>query len=129
MKIKWLTRYGCPPMPFLCLVMTPDELAAVERKLGTCGALFPASGAHTLTYDRKDGRGITCVVALAETLAKRDLIQIQALLVHEAVHIWQKHAADIGEDFPGAEQEAYAIQYLSEALLREFDRRVKGGVP
>jgi hypothetical protein len=52
-------------------------------------------------------------------------VQIAALLVHEAVHIWQQYCADIGEKEPASEQEAYAIQSISQTLMEEYARRLE----
>lgn len=55
-------------------------------------------------------------------------IQIAALLVHEAVHIWQKHAALIGSwNDHGDEDEAYAIQSISQNLMFEYVRQTTKG--
>jgi predicted Zn-dependent protease len=63
-----------------------------------------------------------CVVCV-QGWENRDPIEIAGLLVHEAVHVWQEHAYSIGEDTPGSEQEAYAIQAVAQELLAEFARR------
>lgn len=47
-------------------------------------------------------------------------IEIVGLLVHEAVHIWQKIRQDMREDEPGTEVEAYAIQSLSIKLIDAY---------
>ena len=54
----------------------------------------------------------------------RHPVEVAGLLVHEAVHIWQQYADRIGEDEPGREQEAYAIQAISHELMAEFARRM-----
>ena len=46
--------------------------------------------------------------------------QVYALLVHEAVHMWQEARARIGEIAPSQEFEAYAIQALSQRLFEEY---------
>ena len=54
-----------------------------------------------------------------------DLSTVATLIVHEAVHIWQEYRADFTGGMPGVEQEAYAIQIISDTLLREFLRQKK----
>lgn len=39
-------------------------------------------------------------------------------LAHEATHLWQHIAADIGETRPGAETEAYTVQALVEWMWK-----------
>lgn len=47
-------------------------------------------------------------------------VQIDALLVHEAVHVWQWIKEDIGEDAPSKEFEAYSIQRLAQTLMAAY---------
>ena len=47
-------------------------------------------------------------------------IQIAAILAHEAVHIWQLIRREIGEDKPGDEGEAYAVQHITQELLQAY---------
>lgn len=122
---EWLDRYFMPPLPFLTLVLSPAELDAATAGLDkNARSEFPASGASTFTFD-KGAADICCIVALASEHEKRDRIQIYALLVHEAVHVWQKYRAGIGEHTPGKEQEAYAVQAISQNLMYEYERRMK----
>ena len=51
-------------------------------------------------------------------------IQIAGLLVHEAVHIWQKICRYIGEDNPSSEFEAYSIQWIAQELMESYTSQV-----
>jgi len=49
---------------------------------------------------------------------------VYALLVHEAVHIWQRMCEIMGEREPSSEFEAYCVQAISQRLFMEFERQV-----
>ncbi|WP_343506013.1 hypothetical protein [Acinetobacter nosocomialis] len=63
-------------------------------------------------YD--DGR--QCIVQLGDTQGK-DLIVVYGLLLHEAVHIWQRTKQLMGEREPSVEFEAYSIQRIAQDLF------------
>lgn len=65
--------------------------------------------------------GEQCIVQLGDTSSK-ELIQIHSLLLHEAVHIWQKVRTLMGESEPSSEFEAYSIQRIAQDLFEMFDR-------
>lgn len=57
---------------------------------------------------------------------KHSPIQVAGLLVHEAVHIFQRHCRDIGERSPSSEFEAYSIQQISQNLMAAFVQQTGG---
>jgi hypothetical protein len=63
---------------------------------------------------------LTCVVCISVPKGTSKG-QVYALLVHEAVHIWQEYCDDIGEKRPSQEFEAYTIQSISQCLMHSFD--------
>lgn len=71
---------------------------------------------HTFTHPR---HGITCIVCISQKKREPRYI-IEGLLVHEAVHAWQKIKRDIGEDTPGDEFEAYSIQAIACRLIEAY---------
>lgn len=78
------------------------------------------ASAHHFVRDGKYAH----VVCLGSTEGKDD-DQVIALLIHEAVHLWQEFRRGIGEVSPGDEIEAYAIQSISQSLITEYRRQTE----
>lgn len=69
--------------------------------------------------DYYDG-GKHCIVQLGE-VADRSLLQVHSLLLHEAVHVWQRVKVLMGEKEPSIEFEAYSIQRIALDLFSMFE--------
>ena len=126
MKINWLDRKIGHHGPYLALVLSQKEYdQAIKHCDGQPGhSYIKTDRAHATAHYLDNAQGeLCCIVALGET-AGRTGIEIAGLLVHEAVHIWQAWCDSIGEREPAAEQEAYAIQSISQILMAEYARRV-----
>lgn len=125
MKNKWLDRRVAKPGPYLTLVLSEKELDLTVKKLTKEKLNFPISGATCFTLENNDG-DLCAVIALSYKVQNHcGAIEIAGLLVHEAVHVWQAYARDvINERDPSSEQEAYAIQGISQELLAEYARRI-----
>jgi hypothetical protein len=80
-------------------------------KTDHCGATI-----H-LFIEPKGGR---CAVVCLHVDKKHTIEQVHAMLVHEAVHLWQEIRDYIGEGRPSTEFEAYAIQSLSQRLMESY---------
>lgn len=64
--------------------------------------------------------GAYAVVQLGDT-SERKLIEIYGLLLHEAVHVWQKVKKLMGEKEPSSEFEAYSIQAIAQDLFKMYE--------
>lgn len=64
--------------------------------------------------------GSYAVVQLGDT-SERKLIEIYGLLLHEAVHVWQKVKKLMGEKEPSSEFEAYSIQAIAQDLFKMYE--------
>lgn len=64
--------------------------------------------------------GKQCIVQLGD-VAERPLLQVYGLLLHEAVHIWQRIKVLMGEKEPSIEFEAYSIQRIAQDLFAMFE--------
>lgn len=124
--MKWLDR-DLIVGPYLTLVLSQQEcdkaFAHCKLPKGEWGPWIKTDHADATLHwlNRHDGE-LVCIVAIRwrEGISG---IQIAAMLVHEAVHIWQKFKERIGEDQPSAEFEAYAIQSISQRLMEAYADR------
>lgn len=78
---------------------------------------FMHSGADAQVDYYDDGK--QCIVQLGDC-GERTLIEVYGLLLHEAVHIWQRVKVLMGESTPSIEFEAYSIQRIAQDLFYMF---------
>lgn len=125
MKTRWLDRRIALPGPYLALCLSESEFTSATKHLRIAdpGPWIKNEHSHATThFFRLPGKPLAVVVSLAEWQG-REPVEVAGLLIHEAVHIWQRYAEDMGEFRPGDEQEAYAVQSIAQELLSEFARR------
>lgn len=126
MKPRWLDRRIAAPGPYLTLALSQEEFDAALRHCDVpVGAPWLKTShtdatAHYLNNPKGEQ---VCIVALGPHEG-RNPIEVAGLLIHEAVHVWQQYALRIGEERPGDEQEAYAIQCIAQELMAEYARRM-----
>jgi hypothetical protein len=75
---------------------------------------------HYFTTPKGSRLTVVCIPVKPEV----DGVDVATLLVHEAVHVVQEYFRYIGEDNPGSEIEAYAIQNVSAALMNAYRDRL-----
>lgn len=80
---------------------------------------------HGCVHSYRTGSGeLVCVVGLnLDALRAMTSIEAAGVLVHEAVHVWQRTRDVMGND--GRETEAYAIQNIASNLMLEYSRRLE----
>lgn len=124
MKTKWLDRRLASPGPYLALCLSQDEFDAALQHTGCRERpFFVNPGANATTHTLSNGGEIAAIVCLGSTEGRTG-VEIAGLLVHEAVHVWQHYVNNIGEENPGWEQEAYAVQAIAQELMAEYARRL-----
>lgn len=109
-------------LPHYRLFITEAALRKEQKRLGQDQESddWPAA-ACVLTY--KGATNTTrplCYVCLNRRRGV-SLLQERAMLVHEAVHVWQRAVDWMAEREPSAEFEAYAIQRIAQDLMQQFD--------
>lgn len=118
----WISR-SLLQGPRVAVVFSQRQFQRAARAIGEGGDQDPYCEPHmhacVHAYDAVDG--LACIVGInAARLAQLDPIDVAALLVHEAVHIWQRTRIRLGPGDLGVEMEAYAIQNLSAELMRAY---------
>ncbi|MGB8408711.1 MAG: hypothetical protein WCE58_02220 [Gallionella sp.] len=130
MKSKWLNRslLTSPYYYKLCLT-EKDFTKTLTDELEMPASHQPRfhtgrdSGATTHEFQHNDGEAQIIIVCM-HPVADRTIIETYALLVHEAVHVWQYIASAIGERYPGDEEESYAVQRISLELFGSYDEQM-----
>ena len=79
---------------------------------------------HTL-INEKSGETIVIVCLDLNKVKGKETTAIHALLVHEAVHVYESVLESMNCQSPRGEFEAYTLQYLSQCLFDEYKRRSK----
>ena len=128
MKINWLNRVIAPLAPHLCLCLSDAEYQAALKDIEapfTAAWISDQAHATVHVFENDDGASIACIVCMGDN-GDAEPVDIATILVHEAVHIWQIWCRHYGEDNPGDEQEAYAIQLIANELMSEYARRLQG---
>lgn len=125
-RVKWLDRDTVrAPHLALCLSAKEFQQAARHCKVESPGPWLDEERHMALLHTWESKGAITCVVCLHPDALGADPIAVAAALVHESVHVFQRLCDSIGEGAPSREFEAYSIERISEALMRDFARRVK----
>jgi len=125
--MSWLDR-SLITGPRLALVLSEKEFSRVLKSFGLAVTKGPAwiktehADATTHWFTPKDGQ-LTCVIAIRPRPGITG-IQIASLLVHEAVHVFQRYCDCVGEDEPSAEFEAYSIQQIAQNLMVAYSERM-----
>ena len=128
-KVKWLER-SLITGGHLALVTTQKEYEAAlkDLKLESNGSSFCPTGFQACTHTFTNVNGsIACIVGFdMNDAVGRDPMDVAALLVHEAVHVWQEVEAASGKmGCFGTEGEAYFIQSISAQLMYAYKEKLK----
>lgn len=124
---RWLERCLLTG-PFITLCTTPKAYHRACKHLGVAKnvrpqfMLHPRNGATAHFFESKKETYPAAIVCIRVDEGCSP-VQVTALLVHEAVHIWQSAKEWHAETCPGKEVEAYGIQAIAQELLAEYARQ------
>lgn len=126
MAIKWLNRsIITSPLHFALCLKAKDfqrELKRLNVPRDDWPNFILNEYSHATTHFLQRRGKIIAIVCLGSTKG-RTPVEINGLLVHEAVHIWQEIRENIGEARPSSEFEAYSIQAIAQSLMDAYRER------
>ena len=123
--LEWLDRDLLTSPYCYALCLSEESFHAEMKRLGVPERRWPeflkTTHAHATTnFFEKLDEAANCAIVTMHPSYDREIEQVYVLLVHEAVHIWQACKEVIGEDAPGKESEAYAIQRIAQSLMFSY---------
>lgn len=123
--LQWLDRDLLTSPYCYALCLSEEAFHTELRRLKVPERHWPeflkTTHAHATTnFFEKLDEAANCAIISMHPAKDKELEQVYALLVHEAVHIWQACKEVIGEDHPGKETEAYAIQRIAQSLMFSY---------
>lgn len=127
-KVKWLDMGNGPVrLPLTALCLSEAEFKAMLKRCGdlACEDDWCAPGGAIVHHFA--GPTVRVALVCMDVPPGQHACSTAAMLVHEAVHIKQRYMRSIGEKEPSAEFEAYVVQWISQQLFLEFDRRMRQG--
>lgn len=122
-KVQWVSRALVISPYYIGLCKTEEAFTRELKRMKLPKSSYPVfipdgAGARVHFFEKGDGSlsAIVCITR-PKGITKE---QLNALLVHEAVHVWQEIRACLGEKAPSSEFEAYSIQSISQSLMQAF---------
>jgi len=116
--MKKLTYFdmGCYPV-YVGFSQCPKAFAREMKRLSvTAQVPFVNKGASATThFFHNEGGELTCLICLP--VNDRSAAAQAAIVAHEATHCVQEIWSHIGENEPGAEAEAYLVQFITQRSL------------
>jgi hypothetical protein len=118
-RATWCDRRLVMSPVYFGICTSAAQFAAECRKLGLKQRpeWIPAAAA-AVCHILANAKGETaCIVAVPPRKRGQSRAEYAALIVHEAVHVWQQVREALGEEKPSSEFEAYSLQAICQELF------------
>lgn len=123
--MKWLDRALMVSPYYYGLCCTEKQFHRELRRMKIDRANWPPflntpqANATLHTWNNAEGK-LMAIICIGDG-HKHSIPQVHAMLVHEAVHLWQFIRQHIGEKAPSDEFEAYSVQTISQRLMEAYE--------
>lgn len=123
--MKWLDRALVVLPHYYGLCLDEKDFRRELKSLKVPRANWPpylgSAHANATVHFFEKSDGGHCAIVTLSGMEGRSTAQVHAMLVHEAVHLWQETRSILGEKSPSSEFEAYAVQSISQRLMEAYD--------
>jgi hypothetical protein len=126
MSYNWLDRKVAHNGPHMTLVRNEKDFLSAMRHCKVKNPepwLVTAQSNGATHWLQHPTDGLCAIVTIS--VKKQTKIEVYGILVHEAVHVAQAYFEHIGEHTPAKEQQAYAVQNISQILIAEYKRQTR----
>lgn len=128
-KCFWIGRSLIVSPYSISLCLSEDSFRHEMKRLKVPVSSWPkwiieGYGGTTHTLEENEKHEMALVICIKkEKSSTRDAVI--GLIVHEAVHVWQKVRDNLREEFPSTEFEAYSIQQITVNLIDAYNQLTK----
>jgi hypothetical protein len=122
-RVDWIDRALVVSPYYIGLCKSSDVFERELKRMKVPKADRPdfiLHDANATVHFFEKGDGKLCAIVCITKPKGLNRIQLDCLLVHEAVHMWQRVRTNMGERDPSHEFEAYAIQSISQRLIESY---------
>lgn len=127
---EWLDRALVVSPYHYCLCIDEKSFRKELKKLDLPKDQWPSflasAQADATVHFFEHSNGNLCAIVCIRASKKHSKEQVYAMLVHEAVHIWQEILDYLGEKSPSKEFEAYSVQTFCQRLFESYAAQTKG---
>jgi len=123
MSVKWVKRALVESPYCIGLCQKESHFKKELKRIKVPPEMWPKwirkGNATVHFFEKGDSNDKFCLVCI-EKGGKR--YQTYGLLIHEAVHVWQRIRKALNEKRPSKEFEAYSIQMIAQCLIAAYKR-------
>jgi len=123
-KSKWIVRAIVESPYCIGLCVTENQFKNEMKRLRVPATEWPHWLYHKKAavhcFEQSTSHDLLVLVCIKTYGSEKDPNIIIGLLIHEAVHVWQRICLELGEREPSAEFEAYSIQAISQRLIAKY---------
>jgi hypothetical protein len=115
-------------MPKMVLCLNQQEYDQVMKEVNSYSSVYLPKSKNACVRIFDDPEGNELFIICLDAAKDVTVMDMVGLIVHETVHVFQSKCANMGEDHPSSEFQAYGIQNLFLTILEAYLEKKGGSV-